>query len=98
MGRLFLAVWLAVFAFQVADLGAILSPDDCVLSVSENSSNDPCPDGCVRCVCCARTSIPASPVIAVGPADTEVTLKPLTPADPFSNAHPLGIFHVPKSL
>jgi hypothetical protein len=97
VGRLFLSAWLAVFALQSADAFTLLVPDDCGLLSSERRSSDPCPDGCARCVCCARTALPSlSPTLARG--DDVMTDAPLFFVGPPGSAHPPGIFHVPKAL
>ena len=93
--RLFLALWLAVFAVQTTELLTVVAPDSC--TESSGSATDACRDGCLRCVCCARVSVfltqghapGAAPGLAVTPASTRV--RPV--ADPGRRA----IFHVPKT-
>jgi hypothetical protein len=94
--RLFLAIWLAAFAAQTTDLVASVIPDNCI-EESRGSSADPCPENCVRCVCCARLSVFVPQVLAPEPADTGGVTEPLPPLDPSTNALPLGILHVPKA-
>ena len=95
--RLFLALWLAVFAVQTTDLWAIVAPDGCTES-TDASAPDDCRDGCLRCVCCARVPVfvAQTPVPAASPgfviADAIVRELPI--ADPASRT----IYHVPKLL
>lgn len=98
VGRLLLAVWLACFSCQSADLFAIVAPDDCSLTDADSPASDSCPDGCVRCVCCARASLTATPVPAPLPTVDAPADTPLPPCAALGAAHTLGVFHVPKSL
>ena len=93
--RLFLALWLAVFAVQTTELLTVVAPDGC--TESSGGAADACRDGCLRCVCCARVSVfvtqspapPTSPGLAVTLASTRVR----SVADP----GPRAVFHVPKT-
>jgi hypothetical protein len=96
VARLFLAVWLAAFAVQTAGVLTLTAPDTCTEDV-RGSANDPCADGCPRCLCCAR--IPAF----VPQAASDLTVQhvsfsaPLPPLDPATTASPHRIYHVPKT-
>jgi hypothetical protein len=94
MGRVFLAVWLALFAVQASDLVAAVAPDGCV----EESSADPCPERCARCVCCTRVPlcVPLIALVISAEAMTEIATVP--PREFVSSADPHGILHVPKTL
>jgi hypothetical protein len=93
---MFLAVWLAAIAVQTSDVLAVIVPDTCTEDVRD-SADDPCPDGCPRCLCCAR--IPAFiPQMANDALVHRVTFaKPLPPLDPPTDPSPHGIYHVPKN-
>jgi hypothetical protein len=93
--RLFLAVWLAVFAVPAIDLLAVIAPDSCTEETA-GSAMDPCQEGCPRCLCCARVSafIPALPDVVSSPARAAVTALPQPPGVTPLVLHP--IFHVPK--
>jgi hypothetical protein len=95
VARLFLAVWLAAFALQSANVLALVVPDDCTEEVSGTEA-DPCPDACPRCFCCARG--PAF-VPQVAPASVpQVVLHGPTPfLAPATTPSPHGIYHVPKN-
>jgi hypothetical protein len=96
VARVWLAVWLALFTAQSADLVAILLPDECGIATAEDAGRDPCPDGCVRCVCCARVAVTVTaPDLTPG---SEVALDPLPFIGRLSLPHPHGILHVPKAL
>jgi hypothetical protein len=96
VARLFLACWLAAFAVQASDVLALVVPDTCTEEV-RGSAADPCPEGCPRCLCCAR--IPAFvPQVAEGLAVHEVSFaRALPPLDPSTNPSPHAIYHVPKN-
>jgi hypothetical protein len=95
VARLFLAVWCAAFAIQTTDVLALIAPDACTEDV-QGSAVDPCPEGCPRCLCCARvpTFVPQT--------TTELIVQPepfagaASPVDPSTTASPHGIYHVPK--
>lgn len=95
--RLFLAVWLAAFAVQSTNLIASVIPDGCVED-TRSSATDPCPDNCARCVCCARLAVFVRHVLASTPTDTVVGAIAFPLVDPYTNAVPRGILHVPKTL
>ena len=94
--RLFLALWLAVFAVQTTDLWAVVAPDGCTES-TDASAPDDCRDGCLRCVCCARVPVfvTQNPVPAASPGFViaGAIVRELPIADPASRA----IYHVPKT-
>ena len=94
MGRLFLALWLALFAVQTCDLIAAIAPDGCV--EDSGKANDQCPESCARCVCCARVSAFIPPMPSLDP-DAEAA-RPVAqrPHDPSTIPSPRTIFHVPK--
>jgi hypothetical protein len=95
VARLFLALWLALFAVQTTDLLAVVAPDTCT-EETRGTASDPCKDGCPRCLCCARaaTFIPAFPrLLAAAVAHFEA----VPPLDPTTTPSPRGIFHVPKA-
>ncbi len=94
--RLFLVVWLALFAVQTSDLVAAVAPDGCT-EYSTRSGSDPCPDGCARCVCCARVAVfvpQGMDAVASGPR-SDIPVPPSI--DRISSAEPRGILHVPKT-
>ena len=97
VGRTFLALWLGVFAGQSANLLAIVVPDDCTEAASESRHTDPCPDDCVQCVCCARTTVVTPP--AVNPGAPELLLATLVIPEAQSpvSPYPPDILHVPKA-
>jgi hypothetical protein len=94
--RLFLALWLAVFAVQSTELLTVVAPDECTEN-SSTSAGDACRDGCLRCICCARVPVfvtqvstgSAAPAVAV----TEAIMRARAVADPT----PRAIYHVPKA-
>ena len=94
--RLFLALWLAVFAVQSTELLTVVAPDGCVESTG-GSATDDCRDGCLRCVCCARVAAfvtqSHTPAGAPGLATTPIALRVRPAADP----GPRAIYHVPKA-
>jgi hypothetical protein len=94
--RLFLAVWLALFAVQSSDLVMVLAPDDCVQD-TRGTSSDACGDDCARCVCCHRApsliaSLTAAPTIA---RIVDFAALPFDTDRP--SAEPHRILHVPKA-
>lgn len=95
--RLFLALWLAAFSVQSADLLAAIVPDDCV-EETRGSAGDPCSDDCARCVCCARVPLFVPHVLAPAPADPLAVADSRQPLDPATSPQPRGILHVPKTL
>jgi hypothetical protein len=96
VGRLFLVLWLALFAVQTSDLVAAVAPDGC-LAATGDPAGDSCPDGCARCICCARVSLFVPHVVPAGFTGTFADI----PAHPIvgfaSSAEPHGILHVPKT-
>jgi hypothetical protein len=96
MGRLFLALWLALFAVQTCDLIAAIAPDGCV--EESGAPNDRCPDSCARCVCCARAAafIPQGPAHSPGAEIARAVVQP--PLAPSTTPSPRAVFHVPKPL
>jgi hypothetical protein len=96
VARLFLAIWLAAFAVQASAVLAFVVPDSCTEEV-QGSAADPCPEGCPRCLCCARIA-PFVPQAAIGVAVHEVSLEaPRPPLDPSTTPSPHAIYHVPKN-
>jgi hypothetical protein len=95
VARLFIAVWLAVFTVQAADLLTIVAPDSCTEDV-QGSAADPCADGCARCVCCARVPVflPQGGVASLDGA--LVRTAPVPPLAPSTTPSPRGVLHVPK--
>lgn len=94
--RLFLAVWLGVFALDTSGAVALVAPDDCVALV-DVEADEGCPDTCPRCVCCARAPGLASPTIMSGSnASTWTVWLPLL--EPVTHPAPRGILHIPKAL
>ena len=94
--RLFLALWLALFAVQTSDLIAAVSPDECVESRG-GAADDACPDSCARCLCCARGPV-FVPHAAVPAAGEPMVPLPVPPSsDSATSGEPHGIFHVPKT-
>lgn len=96
MARLFLAVWVTLFAVQASELLAAVMPDDCVEDV-RGSAEDPCPDNCARCVCCAQLPVSVTPLPAGVPAEAAATTAVALPGDLVVSADPRGILHVPKT-
>ena len=94
-GRLLFVIWLALFAVQASELIAAIAPDDCVEDVG--GAADPCPDPCVRCVCCARVAPLVPPVVpSVSASPPEAIAVPSLIASATS-AEPRRIFHVPRA-
>lgn len=93
--RLFLALWLAVFAVQTTDLVALVAPDECT-ERSGASAPDDCRDGCLRCVCCARVPVFEAhsklPAGTPAPTITNAVMRIRPVPDP----GPRAIYHVPK--
>jgi hypothetical protein len=88
-------VWIVAFAVQATDLLTVIAPDTCTEEAS-GSAGDPCPQGCARCVCCAR--VPASvPQDATPVAEQFARTESLPPLDPATTPSPRGIYHVPKN-
>jgi hypothetical protein len=95
VARLFLACWLAVFTLQVSDVLALMAPDACTEDV-RGSADDPCPEGCPRCLCCARIAV-FVPQVAGDLTVHQVSFaRPRPPLDPSTTASPHGVYHVPK--
>jgi hypothetical protein len=95
VARLFLAVWLAAFAVQTTDVLMAVAPDSCTEDV-EGTAADPCPEGCPRCVCCAR--VPAfvpqdAGAVPIEPVGLNAARPPLEPS---TTPSPRVIYHVPK--
>ena len=95
--RVFLAIWLGVFSVQGADLLTVLAPDDCLELATDNSTGDPCPDTCARCVCCARVAMSVSAEVMSAPVDRPVAAAALAEFEFPTSAEPHGILHVPKT-
>jgi hypothetical protein len=98
VGRWFLAVWLVALSIESTDLLALMAPDECLELAGDSSATDPCPDVCFRCFCCARTTVMPSLTPKAAPAPALVTPSLRKAGDAERVAHPLDIFHVPKSL
>lgn len=96
MRRLFLALWLAVFSLQTADLFAILLPDQCVEGTDDVGS-DQCPGNCARCVCCTRSPGVASPILVPIRCEIVTIAAVVPPPVRSSSAHPHDILHIPKT-
>jgi hypothetical protein len=95
VARLFLAAWLAAFAVQTSDVLTLTAPDACTEDV-RGSADDPCPDSCPRCLCCARILM-FVPQVTSDLTTRQVSFaRPLPPLDPSTTASPQGIYHVPK--
>jgi hypothetical protein len=94
--RLFLVLWLAVFAVQATELLTVVAPDGCTENAS-TSAGDACRDGCLRCICCARVPVfvtqGSTSAAAPGIAVTEAIVRARAVADPT----PRAIYHVPKA-
>jgi len=95
--RLFLALWLALFAVQVTDLVAAVAPDACVEDTSE-SATDSCPPHCARCVCCSRASVFVPQAIVSASSRIATVLMPVFPSGSSTSAVARRVFHVPKAL
>jgi hypothetical protein len=94
--KFFLAAWVAVFACQTAGVAALVAPDDCVELAGNAQDDDPCPDTCPTCVCCARVPASLSPdPVSVAEPPVLASVPPVI--DSFSSATPRGILHVPKT-
>ena len=93
--RLFLAIWLGVFALESGGVLAALVPDGCVELPVSRSTDDGCPDTCPRCVCCMRLAVVVSPALVSSMADSAWT-DWLAPVGSSSDPSPRGILHVPK--
>ena len=95
VARLFLAVWLAAFTLQAADLLTIVAPDACTEDV-RGSAADPCADGCARCVCCARVAVFLPQGLPVALDESIARAAEVSPLAPSTTPSPRGVFHVPK--
>ena len=95
VARLFLAAWLAAFSAQSTDILTLVAPDACTEDV-QGSAADPCPEGCPRCLCCARVPafVPQGEMAALVQLFTRADLMP--PLSPSTTPSPHGIYHVPK--
>jgi hypothetical protein len=96
MGRLFLALWLALFAVQTCDVIAAIAPDGCV--EESGAPDDRCPESCARCVCCARVAAFLPPGPATSPVAGLVRATVAPPLDPSTTPSPRAVFHVPKPI
>jgi hypothetical protein len=94
--RLFLAIWLGVFALDSGGVMTALAPDGCVELPGGRGTDDSCPDACSRCVCCMRLAVAVSPALAASPVAAPAWTEWLVPVSPVSDASPRGILHVPK--
>lgn len=93
--RVFLALWLVLFAVQTSDLIAVVSPDECV-DAGAGAPGDACPDSCARCICCARVPVVVLPApIDAAPAAVASADRPAS-VDPATDPAPRGILHVPR--
>jgi hypothetical protein len=95
--RLFLALWLVLFAVQATGLVAAVAPDACVEDTGE-SATDSCPPHCARCVCCSRASVFMTPAIVSACSHVATVLVPLSMSDGSTSAVARSVFHVPKAL
>ena len=95
MVRLFLALWLAVFALQTTDLLTVVAPDGCAES-TDASVPDDCRDGCLRCVCCARVPV----FVTQNPVPVRLARLRARRREraerPVADPGPRAIYHVPK--
>lgn len=95
--RLFLAVWLALFALQSADVFALVAPDGCFEATEGGTDPDGCPDqSCPRCLCNARVPAPATLAVTFA-VEPPVAMAPTAIISPSTSASPRGILHVPKA-
>ncbi|HEY1303853.1 MAG TPA: hypothetical protein VGF24_09920 [Vicinamibacterales bacterium] len=98
MARVLLALWLGLFAMQATDVLAFVAPDDCVGGCS-SSRDDACQTGtCMRCVCCARTVAPVTPVTVVLSSTASVVVDVPSFTEFVPSPDPRGILHIPKAL
>jgi hypothetical protein len=84
----------ALFVVQTTEVVSWIAPDTC--AEETRRSADLCPEGCPRCICCARI-VPFVTQTIVDALPQELTRgrAPVlfeAPADP----GPRGIYHVPK--
>jgi len=94
--RLFLALWLAVFALQTTDLLTVVAPDGCIESTGASTPDD-CRDGCLRCVCCARVPVFVSQSWVPAASPGFVLAASSARERPLADPGPRAIYHVPKS-
>jgi hypothetical protein len=95
VARVFLAVWLAAFTLQTTEVLAVIAADTCAEDVL-GSVADPCPEGCPRCVCCARISASVPQVMRAFVEHVKPT-RPVPPLAPSTTPRPHKVFHVPKN-
>lgn len=93
--RLFLALWLALFAVQTTELIAVVSPDGCIES-SAGSPDDACPDACARCICCARVAVIILDLAPEGTPVPVTRVRPPAPSNLVPDPCPRRILHVPR--
>ena len=89
-------MWLAAFTLQAADVLALVVPDTCTAETA-GSANDPCPDACPRCLCCARVTVFISSLVESAATEVAGSARFPVPLEPSTTASPLGIFHIPKT-
>lgn len=94
--RLFLAVWLALFALQSGGVVLAIAPDDCVYA-TRGTPSDSCRDDCARCVCCHRVQSMAAALAAVAPVAHLIEVAALSFDNARATAEPRDILHVPKT-
>jgi hypothetical protein len=98
VARVLFAVWLGLFALQASDVLAFVAPDDCI-GDSSSSRDDACQAGtCMRCVCCARTVAPVTPVADVVSSSTSVVVDQPSCTEFLPSPAPRAILHIPKAL
>src|SRR5688572_20603278 len=95
VGRLFLAIWLALFVVQGTELLASVVPDDCV-EETRGPAPDPCQRNCAQCVCCARLPVFVPQVLASASIGAALAVDSPPTIDHTTSAHPRGVLHVPK--
>ena len=95
MTRVLLVLWLALFAVQASEVLAAVAPDQCVEDAGPSS--DPCPDQCVRCVCCARIPSSVAPVLTIATIGPDADIAPVAPQQQLPSAEPHRILHVPNA-
>jgi hypothetical protein len=94
--RLFLALWLAAFALQSADVFALVAPDGCAEFGQADGAGDGCPDeSCATCICCARRPGPAARPLMLESEPPAIATPPVV-ITLFTSASPRPILHVPK--
>jgi len=97
VARLLLACWLSVFTLQTSDLIALVACDDCT-EETRGAADDPCPQNCARCVCCAQRAPVVTVALVDGLQNLAGTPLHLAALGAALNPPPQRILHVPKHL